>query len=318
VYVAHPRLSGMDFRLFLEPQNGATFDDQLRAAQTAEAAGFDGLFRSDHFLSMDQRHGGLPGPTDSWVTLGAIATHTSRLRLGTLVSSATFRHPSLIAIQVAQVDAMSGGRVDFGLGTGWFEAEHTAYGFPFPEKRFGPFQEQLEIITGLWSTPEGETFSYSGEHYTLVDSPALPKPVQSRIPIIVGGSGATKTPAIAARFADEFNAWRASEEVIRERIDRVRDAAVAAGREADAITFSLCGTTVIGRDAAEIARRADDAQTTPDRVRASGYAGTPSEVVDLLGRLGELGLSRFYFQVLDPRDLDHVELIGSEVLPQLR
>jgi len=307
----------MDFRLFVEPQNGASFDDQLRAATLAEEAGFDGFFRSDHFLSIEPGDG-LPGPTDAWVTLGAIALATTRLRLGTLVSSATFRHPSLTAIQVAQVDVMSGGRVDFGLGTGWFEAEHTAYGFPFPAKRFGPFQEQLEIITGLWGTPLGETFSYEGEHYRLVDAPALPKPAQPRIPIIVGGSGATKTPQIAARFADEFNAFRASREVIAERIARVRDAAAAAGRDPGAITFSLAGTTAIGATEADIARRADLAGSTPERLRALGFAGTATEVVDTLGSLAELGIDRFYFQLMRMQDLDQIAFIGSEVLPRLR
>jgi len=307
----------MDFRLFVEPQNGATFHDQLRAAQLAEETGFDGFFRSDHFLAIGIDDGA-PGPTDSWVTLGAIALATSRLRLGTLVSSATFRHPSLTAIQVAQVDQMSGGRVDFGLGTGWFEAEHVAYGFPFPARRFGPFQEQLEIITGLWSTPVGQTFSYAGEHYTLTDSPALPKPAQARIPIIIGGSGATKTPQIAARFADEFNAFRAANEVIAERIARVRDAAAAAGRDPGSITFSLAGTTAIARDEADLARRAADAGSTPERLRAHGFAGTPAEVVDTLGALAELGIDRFYFQVMRMQDLDHIEFIGSEVLPRLR
>lgn len=307
----------MDFRLFVEPQNGATFHDQLRAAQLAEEVGFDGFFRSDHFLAIGIDDGA-PGPTDSWVTLGAIALATTRLRLGTLVSSATFRHPSLTAIQVAQVDQMSGGRVDFGLGTGWFEAEHVAYGFPFPTRRFGPFQEQLEIITGLWSTPVGQTFSYAGEHYALTDSPALPKPAQARIPIIIGGSGATKTPQIAARFADEFNAFRASNEVIAERIARVRDAAAAAGRDPGSITFSLAGTTAIARDEADLARRAADAGSTPERLRAHGFAGTPAEVVDTLGALAELGIDRFYFQVMRMQDLEHIEFIGSEVLPRLR
>jgi len=307
----------VDFRIFVEPQNGASFADQLAVARATEAAGFDGFFRSDHFVSMDDREGGLPGPTDSWVTLGAIATHTTSIRLGTLVSSATFRHPSLTAIQVAQVDAMSGGRVEFGLGTGWFEAEHLAYGFPFPAKRFGPFQEQLEIITGLWTTPVGETFTYRGEHYTLIEAPALPKPVQAHVPIIVGGSGATKTPAIAARFADEFNAFRASTEVIGERIARVRDAAAERGRDRDAIKFSLVGTTAIGATEADIVRRADRAQSTPERLRANGFAGTANEVVDLLGSLAGLGIERFYFQVLDMDDLDQIEFIGSEVLPQL-
>lgn len=307
----------MDFRLFVEPQNGATFHDQLRAAQLAEQVGFDGFFRSDHFLGIGIDDAS-PGPTDSWVTLGAIALATTRLRLGTLVSSATFRHPSLTAIQVAQVDEMSGGRIDFGLGTGWFEAEHIAYGFPFPAKRFGPFQEQLEIITGLWSTPVGETFSYQGEHYTLEHSPALPKPVQAHIPIIIGGSGATKTPQIAARFADEYNAFRASSEVVSERIVRVKDAAAAAGRDPDSITFSLAGTTAIGANDADIARRADLAGSTPERLRAHGFAGTPAEVIDTLGALAELGIDRFYFQVMRMQDLDHIEFIGSEVLPQLR
>ena len=305
----------MEFRVFLEPQNGATFAQQLAVARTAEEAGFEGFFRSDHFLTMDDRRGGLPGPTDSWVTLGAIATHTSRIRLGTLVSAATLRHPSLLAIQVAQVDQMSGGRVELGLGTGWFEAEHTAYGFPFPARRFGPFQEQLDIITGLWSTPLGERFTHRGEHYTLVDAPALPKPTQARIPIIVGGSGATKTPRIAARYADEFNAFLASEEVMRQRIDRVRAAAAAIGRDPDQLRLSIAAPTVIGRTEAELARRADAAGSTIERLRASGIAGSPQEAVDTIARLESLGITRCYLQLLDPSDLEHVDLIGQEVLP---
>lgn len=306
----------MDFRVFLEPQNGASFANQLAVAKTAEAVGFDGFFRSDHFLTMDDRNGGLPGPTDSWVTLGAIAAQTSRLRLGTLVSSATFRHPSLLAIQVAQVDAMSGGRVELGLGTGWFEAEHTAYGVPFPTRRFGPFQEQLDIITGLWSTPLGETFSYTGEHYALHEAPALPKPVQERVPIIVGGSGATKTPRIAARYADEYNAFLASDEVMRERINRVRAAAEAIDRDPDTIRFSIAAATVIGATDAELTRRAEAAGSTLERLRTFGIAGSPQQAVDTVGRLTELGITRCYLQLLDPLDLEHIEFIGAELLPQ--
>ena len=305
----------MDFRVFLEPQNGASFDDQLAMAKAAESAGFEGFFRSDHFLTMDDRHGGLPGPTDSWVTLGAIATHTTSLRLGTLVSSATFRHPSLLAVQVAQVDAMSGGRVELGLGTGWFEAEHTAYGFPFPVKRFGPFQEQLDVITGLWATPLGERFSYAGEHYVLENAPALPKPVQSRVPIIVGGTGATKTPRIAARYADEFNAFRAREAVMRERIDRVRAAAETIGRDPATIRFSIAAATVVGTNETTLQRRATAAGSTMERLRTLGIAGSPQQAIDTIGRLTELGISRCYLQLLDPRDVEHVELIGAEVLP---
>ncbi len=305
----------MDFRVFVEPQNGASFAEQLGMAKVAEEAGFGGFFRSDHFLTMDDRNGGLPGPTDSWVTLGAIATHTTTLRLGTLVSSATFRHPSLLAIQVAQVDAMSDGRVELGLGTGWFEAEHTAYGFPFHAKRFGPFQEQLAIVNGLWSTPVGETFSYAGEHYTLVDAPALPKPVQAHVPIIIGGSGSTKTPSIAATYADEFNGFLASDEVVAERVKRVSEAATAAGRPAGAITFSIAGTTAVGATDADVARRAEAAGSTVDRLAAMGFSGSPQQVVDRIGRLEELGVSRIYLQLFDLRDLDQVAFLGETVLP---
>jgi len=316
--VGVPRLGDMDFRIFTEPQQGATFGDQLRIAEAAEALGFDAFFRSDHFLAMDLRRGGLPGPTDSWVTLGAIATRTSRIRLGTLVSSATFRHPSLLAIQVAQVDEMSGGRVELGLGTGWFEAEHRAYGFPFPAKRFDRFEEQLEVITGLWSTPVGETFSHSGEHYTLVDSPALPKPTQPRIPIIVGGGGPERTPAIAARFADEYNAFSVDTGFVADRIARVRAAAEAIGRDHSAMVFSIAATTAVGPTEADVERRADAAQATADRLRKTGIAGSAAEAVDAIGRLAEIGVTRFYLQLQDMRDLDQVEFIATEVLPQLR
>lgn len=307
----------MDFRIFTEPQMGATYEDQLNLALAAERLGFSAFFRSDHYLTMDDRFDGMPGPTDSWVTLGALARETSTIRLGTLVSSATFRHPGLLAIQVAQVDAMSGGRVDFGLGTGWFEAEHTAYGVPFPEKRFGPFEEQLEVITGLWETPVGERFSYTGEHYTLVDSPALPKPAQKHIPIIVGGSGPAKTPAIAARFADEYNQWRAPIPTVRERIDRVEFACAAIGRDSSELVWSVAGTTAVGTTEAEIARRADAGMTTADHLRQTGFGGTPTEVVDTIGSLAEVGVGRVYLQIRDFHDVDQLELIAAEVLPHV-
>ena len=168
----------MEFRAFVEPQQGASYADQLAVAQQAEQLDFAAFFRSDHYLAMSGD--GLPGPTDAWVTLGAIARETSTIRLGTLVSSATFRYPGPLAIAVAQVDAMSDGRVEFGLGSGWFEKEHQAYGIPFPplRERFDRLTEQLAIITGLWTTQPGETFDYAGEHYTIAGSPALPKPLK--------------------------------------------------------------------------------------------------------------------------------------------
>ena len=164
----------MKLRIFTEPQQGASYDDLLAVAQATEKLGFDAFFRSDHYLTMGDHASGLPGPTDAWTTLAGLARETERIRLGTLVSSVTYRAPGILAIQVAQVDQMSGGRVELGLGTGWFEKEHLAYGIPFPDKRFGHLEEQLEVITGLWGTPVGDSYSFAGEHYTLVDSPALP------------------------------------------------------------------------------------------------------------------------------------------------
>jgi F420-dependent oxidoreductase-like protein len=228
----------VDFRVFVEPQQGASYSDQLAVAQTAEALGFSAFFRSDHYVAMSGD--GLPGPTDSWVTLGGIARETSTIRLGTLVTSATFRHPGPLAVAVAQVDEMSGGRVEFGIGTGWFEREHAAYGIPFPplRERFARLTEQLELITGLWTSPPGESFDYAGTHYAVNDSPALPKPVQQpHPPIIIGGLGASRTPAMAATFADEFNVPFASLDTIKTQFERVRDAVDSVGRPPEAMTY---------------------------------------------------------------------------------
>ena len=192
--------------MFVEPQQGATYADQLAVARAAEALDYSAFFRSDHYLALSGD--GLPGPTDSWVTLAGIARETSRIRLGTMVTSATFRYPGPLAVSVAQLDEMSGGRVELGLGAGWFEGEHRAYAIPFPaqRERFDRLTEQLQIITGLWTTPVGEKFDCAGRHYAVADSPALPKPVQSpHPPIIIGGGGAKRTPALAAAFAAEFN-----------------------------------------------------------------------------------------------------------------
>jgi F420-dependent oxidoreductase-like protein len=306
----------MDLRIMTEPQNGASYDDQLAVARAAEEAGFDAFFRSDHFLTMGGD--GLPGPTDSWVTLGALARETSRIRLGTLVSSATFRLPGPLAVAVAQVDAMSGGRVELGLGTGWFEAEHTAYGVPFPPtgERFDRLEEQLEIVTGLWGTPVGERFSYSGKHYTLTDSPGLPKPVQRPVPIVVGGSGPKRTPRLAARFAAEFNCIFVSPAEARQRWQRVADACAEIGRERPP-TWSIMLPFAVGRDDAEVRRRAEARGARVDDLRRAGVAGTPAAAVDALGRYAEAGAQRVYLQLLDLADLDQIELIGSEVRPRL-
>jgi F420-dependent oxidoreductase-like protein len=306
----------MDLRIFTEPQAGASYEQLLAVAQAAEAHGFDAFFRSDHFLAMGGD--GLPGPTDAWVTLGALARETSRIRLGTLVTSSTFRLPGLLAISVAQVDAMSGGRVELGLGTGWYEAEHTAYGVPFPPlpERFDRLEEQLTIVTGLWATPGGGTFSHRGRHYTLVDSPGLPKPVQRPAPpVIVGGVGATRTPALAARFAAEYNTPFATLEVASRQYDRVRTACEQTGRDPASIRFSFALTVCCGADDAEVKRRADAIGYGADKLREDQLGGTPVEILDKLRAFADAGASRAYLQLLDLGDLDHLALIAEAVMP---
>ncbi|WP_349271103.1 LLM class F420-dependent oxidoreductase [Mycolicibacterium parafortuitum] len=310
----------MDFRIFVEPQQGATYADQLAVAKTAESAGYSAFFRSDHYVAM--AGDGMPGPTDSWVTLGALARETTSIRLGTMVTSATFRYPGPLAISVAQVDEMSGGRVEFGLGAGWFEAEHKAYAIPFPPlgERFDRLTEQLEILTGLWTTPAGETFDYSGRHYSIVESPGLPKPAQSpHPPIIIGGGGAKRTPALAARFADEFNIPFVPLDTLTEQYARVAAAVEKAGRAKDSLTYSAAFVVCLGRDKAEIARRAAAIGREVDELRSNSPAvGTPAEVVDKLGPFLEAGVQRVYLQVLDMSDLDHVEFFAEQVVPHLR
>jgi F420-dependent oxidoreductase-like protein len=304
--------------IFTEPQDGATYDDLLRVAQAAEQGGFDGFFRSDHYLAMDTD--GRPGPTDAWITLAGLALQTRRIRLGTMVTSATFRLPGPLAIAVAQVDAMSGGRIELGLGAGWFEREHSAYGIPFPAlgERFERLTEQLEIIDGLWRTPPGAEYDFAGRHYTLTGSPALPKPVQSpRPPLIVGGQGPRRTPALAARFADEFNLPFAQLADVPARFAAVRAACAAIDRT-DLPVFSAAVTLCCGRDDAEVRRRAEAIGRSVDDLRATGAAvGTTAEVVDLLGRYAEAGAGRMFLQTRDLHDLDHLDLVAAAVAPQL-
>ncbi|HWV78970.1 MAG TPA: LLM class F420-dependent oxidoreductase [Isoptericola sp.] len=305
----------LDLRVFTEPQQGASYDDLLAVAKATEDLGFSAFFRSDHYLTMGGD--GLPGPTDAWTTLAGLARDTSTIRLGTLVTSATFRHPGVLAIQVAQVDQMSGGRVEIGLGAGWFAREHEAYGIPFPAKRFGLLEEQLEILTGLWGTPVGGSYSFDGEHYTLVDSPALPKPAQAKIPVIVGGGGPKRTPALAARFGDEYNQAFPELDTVGPRIGVINEALTAAGRTPDSIAQSVALVLAVGKDEAEFARRAAAIGREPAELREHGVAGTVSEAVDLLGSLRDQGIQRVYLQTLDLHDLDHLDLVAREVAPQL-
>jgi F420-dependent oxidoreductase-like protein len=307
----------MDLRIFTEPQQGASYADLLRVAQASEAAGYDAFFRSDHYLAMGVS--GEPGPTDAWTTLSALAVQTERIRLGTLVTAATFRLPGPLAIAVAQADQMSGGRVELGLGAGWFEAEHTAYGIPFPVRgeRFARLAEQLEIITGLWAAPAGETYSFSGQYYTLTDSPALPKPAR-KVPVIVGGKGPRRTPALAARFADEFNVAFAPLDVVSVQFERVAQACADAGRDPAQLVRSCAHTLVIGATSADVARRGESLGLSADELSTDPLAGTPAQIVDQLGRWREqTGITRVYLQVLDLADLGQLDLVAAEVAPQL-
>jgi F420-dependent oxidoreductase-like protein len=312
----------VDFRVFVEPQQGASYEQQLAVAQVAESLGFSAFFRSDHYVAMSGD--GLPGPTDSWVTLAGIARETSTIRLGTLVTSATFRHPGPLAISVAQVDAMSAGRVEFGIGAGWFEVEHLAYGIPFPglAERFDRLEEQLAIVTGMWGTPEGETFGFAGKHYTIVDSPALPKPVQRpHPPIIVGGGGPRRTPALAARFATEFNLAFPTLDFTRLQLQRVRTAVRDAGRDPDELIYSAAFAVCAGRDAAEIDRRASAISREVAELREnSPLTGNPTEITERLAVFADAGVQRVYLQILDIADAaevaDHLGLFAAEVMPQ--
>ena len=310
----------LTLRVFTEPQQGASYDDLLAVAREAERLDFDAFFRSDHFLSMGPGSGE-PGPTESWVTLAGLARDTERIRLGTMVTAATFRLPGPLAIAVATVDAMSGGRVELGLGAGWFEDEHRAYGVPFPStrERFDRLEEQLAIVTGLWTTPVGERFDFQGRHYQLSDSPALPKPVQRpRPPVIVGGFGKRRTPALAARYADEFNVAFAPLGDFRTLVAAVAEACERAGRDPSSMTWSTAQVLCCGEDEEAYRRRAAAIGREPDQLRATALAGTVAEVTDRLGTFADGGAQRVYLQVLDLSDLDHLRLVAAEVAPAFR
>ncbi|HLK44723.1 MAG TPA: LLM class F420-dependent oxidoreductase [Acidimicrobiales bacterium] len=309
----------MRLRIFVEPQQGATYDTLRRAAQCAEAAGFDAFFRSDHYLAMGSSDG-LPGPTDAWTTLAGLARDTTTIRLGTLVTSATFRLPGPLAITVAQVDEMSGGRVELGLGAGWYDAEHAAYGIPFPPtgERFERLEEQLACVTGLWTTPLGDTFSHEGRHYHLEASPALPKPLQQpHPPIIIGGAGARRTPRLAASFAQEFNAPFFSPTDAAAQYARVDEACRAIGRDPATLRKSVAVTTCCGTSDAEVDRRAVASGWKPEDLRAHGACGSPDEVAGRLAEWSAAGATVAYLQVLDLHDLDHIELLGRELVARL-
>ena len=309
----------MELRIFSEPQQGATYDEILDLALVVEEGNFGAFFRSDHYLKMGDVSG-LPGPTDAWITLAGLARDTSRIRLGTLLTAATFRAPGPLAITVAQVDAMSGGRVELGLGAGWFEEEHAAYGMPFPplKERFERLEEQFAVITGLWGTAAGDTFDFVGRHYSISNSPGLPKPVQSpRPPIIVGGHGRKVTPRLAAQYADEFNVPFAPYEVCESQFNLVAEACEAIGRDPETMVYSAALVVCCGGDEVEVSRRASSIGRQVEELTENGLTGLPDQVVERILHFGNLGISRLYLQVLDMKDLDHVRLVAEAVLPHV-
>jgi F420-dependent oxidoreductase-like protein len=307
----------MKLRLLVEPNRGATYTDVLNFALEAERLGFDGFFCSDHYLAPPSLDG-LPGPCDAWTTLAGLARETTSIRLGTLMSPVTFRLPGPLAIAVAQVDSMSGGRTEIGLGAGWYEEEHRAYGIPFPptKTRFEQLEEQLTILTGLWTATEDHPFSFVGKHYRLEKSPGLPKPAQSPFPpILIGGMGKNVTPRLAASFAQEFNVPVKSPELTRLQFERVADACAAAGRERASIVFSAAQVVCVGENPAELASRASRIGRSVETLAVDGLAGTPGSVIDKVKRFAEAGAERLYLQFLDLDDLDHLRLVADSILP---
>ncbi|MCU1488934.1 MAG: Luciferase-like monooxygenase [Acidimicrobiaceae bacterium] len=307
----------MRLRILIEPQQGATYFDVLRLAQEAEALGFDGVFCSDHYLHMGDGSGA-PGPCDAWTTIAGLARETHRIRIGTLMTPTTFRRPGPLAIAVAQIDAMSGGRVELGLGTGWYEAEHRAYGIPFPSvaTRFEHLEEQLAIVHGLWEAPAGELFSFRGKHYEIVDSPGLPKPAQQpHPPILIGGAGPTVTPRLAAKFADEYNVPVRQPEVTRAQFERVALACEHIGRDPASIVFSAAQALCVGESVSDAKRRAERIGRDLDELRSAGLGGTVDEVAEKIRLFAGFGARRLYLQVLDIFDLDHLRLVAEQLAP---
>jgi F420-dependent oxidoreductase-like protein len=323
----------MQCRIFTDPSNGATYHDLLESAKLAEEFGYAGYFLSDHYLPF--AGDGRPGPTDVWTTLAGLARETSRIRLGSLVTSVTFRHPGPLAIVVAQVDAMSQGRIEFGIGAGYFGPEHLAYGIPFPPvaQRFDRLAEALELITGLWNSPSGERYSFTGECFELIDSPALPKPWQQPgPPIILGGIGRKRTPALAARFADEFNLQTSrrrapldqhrselKSEDVAEQMNRVRAAAEAIGRNPTEIAFSMTALIGVGHTRHQVSAALDPDSYDSQAFDGTTLSGSPAQIVDQLGPYVELGISRVYVRAPTrmPTLADNFELFAASVMPQL-
>ncbi len=307
----------MGLRIFTEPQQGASYDQLLTVARTAELCGFEAFFRSDHYLKMGESPA-VPAYTDAWTTLAGLARDTHSVRLGTLVTPATFRPIGTFPLIVAQVDHMSGGRVEVGLGAGWYKDEYDAYGMPFspPDVRYNVLEDQVAILQGLWSTQPGGTFERDGLTCTVrLEADPLRPAQRPHPPIILGGGGGPRNARLAATFADEFNAPFVPIDAMKKAYASVRSACEKLERDPSELVWSTAQVLCCGRNEAELARRASAIGRDLKELRRDGFAGLPGEVLDKLAAFADAGAERFYLQVLDLSDMDHLRLVAEEILP---
>ena len=310
----------MKIRIFTEPQQGAGYQRLSKLATHVENLGFDGFFVSDHYHVMGDTDPRM-GPTDALTTLAGLARDTKKIRLGTLVCSSTFRKPGRLAVISAEIDQMSKGRLELGIGAGWFDREHEALGIEFPsiKKRFDLMEDQLEILRLFRDTPEGKSFDFEGRTVTLKDCPALPRAVQEPgIPIIIGGGGPKRTPNLAARFADEFNSPFRSPDIFKEQVERVSQACESIGRNPESLIFSVAQVVCVSDSEKEFSKRAERIGRSSSELRESGVAGMPEEAVERILAFQRAGASRIYLQVLDEDDLDHMTFIAESIAPLIQ
>ena len=303
----------MRLRILLEPHHGATYEQILALARAAEEGGFDAFFRSDHYLGIDADDTTYQ-PTDSWTTLAGLAVQTSSVRLGTLVNASTFRLPGQLAVEVATVDQMSGGRAELGIGAAWYEREHQYFGIPFPPlgERFDRLEEQLAILTGIWRTKPGERFSFDGKFYQLIDCASIPRPA-ARPKIIIGGAGAKRTPTLAAKYADEFNGALGMD--VRDRFANFRRICEdVVGRDPAEVRLSGTLPVCIGSSPEDLQRRKESLGEPGARLLAAGVTGTAGDVIRAVEDLAAQGADTVYFHVYGPGDVEHIRLLGSEVV----
>jgi F420-dependent oxidoreductase-like protein len=305
----------MQLRVFTEPQQGASYDQLLAVATTAEECGFDAFFRSDHYLKMGSASG-LPAYTDAWTTLAGLARDTRTIRLGTMVTPVTFRPIGTFPAIVTEVDQMSEGRVEVGLGAGWYAAEHTAYGLPFPQlgQRYDLLEDQLAILHGVWSADAGGVFERQGLTCTVrLEADSFRPAQRPHPPIVMGGQGGPRNSRLAATYADEFNISFVPTGPMRDAHDSVRRACEKQDRDPASVTYSVGLVTCCGSTEAEISRRASAIGRDAEELRQNGLAGTPPEILDKISAYADAGAERIYLQILDLSDLEHLRLLAEQV-----